>query len=463
MLPSGVPAESAFSDAADLRRREFDEVFHCFVTLLPDDGARRAGPLSDVEVAVKDCIDVAGVRGTWGSALLADRVASEDAAVVAQLRHAGARIVGTANLHEFAFGGTTQNPHFGFCRNAWNPDRVCGGSSGGSAVAVALGLCDLGVGTDTGASIRLPAALNGVFGLRPTHGVVSASGVMPVSPPHDTVGFIARDLRILRRAIAQTYRYDARDRFSVAAAGARRAGMQRVGVVADFVRSAEPGVRHAIEAALSALRARGCELVPVASPEFDGIADTLSSVVIADAAAFHRDRLAHGAEAIGTLVRQRIAAGLTMRATDYAHALRRLEAFSVTMRAVFEEVDLLVCPTVPVTPPAIDDVEDGALATRRLTRCCWIAPAAGLPALTVPCGIGPLGVPVGLQLIGPRHSELSLLAFSARYAIDRVPAVDRSAYVHAMHAGQSFAGEAAVRGNGPPTARAHAARHDGAA
>jgi len=445
-IPSVAPPESAPAGIADMRRREFDAVFRCFVTLLPDDGARRAGPLSDVEVAVKDCIDVAGVRSTWGSALFADRVASEDAVVVAQLRHAGARIVGTANLHEFAFGGTTQNPHFGFCRNAWNPDRVCGGSSGGSAVAVALGLCELGVGTDTGASIRLPAALNGVFGLRPTHGTVSSGGVMPVSPPHDTVGFIARDLRILRRAISQTYRYDPRDPFSVVASRSRRSSPPRVGVVTDFVDDCEPGIRDAVEAALSTLRVRGCELVPLASPEFDGIADSLSSVVIADAAAFHRDRLADHAEGIGTLVRQRIAAGLTMQATDYARALRRLEAFRVTMRAVFEEVDLLVCPTVPVTPPPIDDVSDGVLATRRLTRYCWIAPAAGLPALTVPCGIGPLGVPAGLQLIGPRHSDASLLAFSARYAIDRVPTVDRRAYVRAMRTGQTAAGEPVTRG-----------------
>ena len=405
------------------------------MTLAPSDGAPRAGPLSDVEVAVKDCIDVAGVRGTWGSALFADRVASEDATVVAHLRRAGARFVGTANLHEFAFGGTTQNPHFGFCRNAWNPDRVCGGSSGGSAVAVALGLCDLGVGTDTGASIRLPAALNGVFGLRPTHGTVSSTGVMPVSPPHDTVGFIARDLRILHRAITQTYRYDARDPFSVAAARGRRRTLRRVGVVTDFVAGCDPGIREAVEAALSTLRLRGCELVPIASPQFDEMADILASVVIADAAAFHRDRLAEQAHGIGALVRQRIAAGLTMQATDYARALRRLEAFRVTMRAVFEEVDLLVCPTVPVTPPPIDDVADGVLATRRLTRYCWIAPAAGLPALTVPCGIGPLGVPVGLQLIGPRHTDAALLEFAAAHAIGQVPTIDRSAYVRAMRAG----------------------------
>jgi aspartyl-tRNA(Asn)/glutamyl-tRNA(Gln) amidotransferase subunit A len=442
--PSGVSSASPGAVAADLRRREFDAVFRCFVTLLPHDGVERRGLLSGLEVAVKDCIDVAGVRGTWGSAVFAERVAAADAVVVAQLRRAGARIVGTANLHEFAFGGTTQNPHFGFCRNAWNPERVCGGSSGGSAVSVALGLCDLGVGTDTGASVRLPAALNGVFGLRPTHGTISSTGVMPVSPPHDTVGFIARDLAILRRALATTSRYDPRDPFSFSRGG-RPAGPapRRIGVLTDFVAACEPGVREAVEAALSTLRARGCDLVPIASPAFDAIADTLGSIVIADAAAFHRERLANAAEAIGALVRQRIAAGLAMAATDYARALRRLEAFRTTMRAVFDEVDLLAGPTVPVTPPPLDDVADGVLATRRLTRYCWIAPAAGLPALTVPCGIGPLGVPVGLQLIGPRHADASLLDFAEAHAIGRVAAVDRSAYLRSMRTGRGPAQGAA--------------------
>lgn len=434
------PAAPGRADGADRRRREFDAVFRCFVTLLADDRARPAGPLSGVEVAVKDCIDIAGVRGTWGSALFADRVPAEDAAVVARLRRAGARIVATANLHEFAFGGTSQNPHFGACRNAWNPQRVSGGSSGGSAVAVALGLCDLGVGTDTGASVRMPAALNGVFGLRPTHGAVPATGVMPVSPPHDTVGFIARDLALLRRTVERTYGHDRDDPFSLVRPGVRRAPPRRVGVIARYVAGCEPGIREAVEAALAVLRARGCVLVPIDSPDFDTIPDVLSSVVIADAAAFHRERLAEATDAIGTLVRQRIAAGLSLAATDYARALRRLEAFRVRMRGVFAQVDLLACPTVPVTPPAIDDLADGVSATRRLAHCCWLAPAAGLPALTVPCGIGPLGVPVGLQLIGPRGADAALLDFAATAAVARVPAVDRSAYVRARRGGSGAGG-----------------------
>lgn len=444
IVPAAAPDRA---DRADRRRREFDAVFRCFVTLLADDRARPAGPLSGVEVAVKDCIDVAGVRGTWGSALFADRVPASDAAVVARLRRAGARIVATANLHEFAFGGTTQNPHFGACRNAWNPQRVSGGSSGGSAVAVALGLCDLGVGTDTGASVRMPAALNGVFGLRPTHGAVPATGVMPVSPPHDTVGFIARDLALLRRTIDRTFGHARDDPFSIARVGVRRASPRRVGVIDRYVAACEPAIRAAIEAALAVLRARGCELVPVDSPDFDAIPDVLSSVVIADAAAFHRERLAQPTDAIGTLVRQRIAAGLTMAATDYSRALRRLEAFRVRMREVFAQVDLLACPTVPVTPPPIDDLADGVSATRRLAHCCWVAPAAGLPALTVPCGVGPHGVPVGLQLIGPRGADVALLDFAATVAIARVAAVDRSAYVRERHGAPEAAGPPA--GDGP--------------
>ncbi len=245
------------SESEYRRRLAFNRAFHCFITVLPPAPAPRRGPLSDLTMAVKDCIDVRGIRGTWGSGLMARRFASEDAAVVARLRHAGAQMVGTTNLHEFAFGGTTQNPHFGFCRNAWDPGRVCGGSSGGSAVAVALGLCDLGIGTDTGASVRLPAALNGVFGLRPTHGAVSSCGVMPVSPPHDTVGFMARDVETLRRAIRSTYRFDENDPFSRRTRLHRPVGKARIrlGVLNELVAAADAGIAAVFRRALAGLPA----------------------------------------------------------------------------------------------------------------------------------------------------------------------------------------------------------------
>jgi aspartyl-tRNA(Asn)/glutamyl-tRNA(Gln) amidotransferase subunit A len=411
------------------RRTAFNEAFRCFVTVLPPGPRRPGGPLAGLTTGVKDCIDIGSVRGTWGSALFADRVAPKDAFVVELLRRAGAEFVATTNLHEFAFGGTTQNPHFGFCRNAWNPDRVSGGSSGGSAVAVALGLCDLGVGTDTGASIRLPAALNGVFGLRPTHGAVSSAGVMPVSPPHDTVGFIARDLATLRRAVACTYRYDRDDPFSGRTrAGRRRRAAATVGVLAELTAASDPDVRAAFDLTLARLAGQRVPVRNVSCRDFVDVAAALSAVVIADAASFHRARLTQSPEAIGTLVRERIAAGLAMSATDYAASLRWLERFRSTVHRLFDEFDFLACPTVPVTPPKIDDLQDGAAATRALTGNCWAAPAAGLPALTIPAGVDRNGIPTGFQLIGPQHADIALLEFAAEHLAIEVPVVDRDAF-----------------------------------
>lgn len=419
------------SESEYRRRLAFTRAFHCFITVLPPAPAPRRRSLSDVTVAVKDCIDVQGIRGTWGSAVMAGRFASEDAAVVALLRRAGAQIVGTTNLHEFAFGGTTQNPHFGFCRNAWDPGRVCGGSSGGSAVAVALGLCDLGIGTDTGASVRLPAALNGVFGLRPTHGAVSSCGVMPVSPPHDTVGFMARDLETLRRAIRSTYRFDANDPFSRQPRLHPPVGKARVrlGVLNELMAAADAGIAAAFRRVLAGMPAADVLVREISSPDFLEVATIVSQVVIADAASFHRTRLKEAPDKIGTLVKERISAGLTMSAIDYARNLRWIEGFRVRVQRLFELHDYLVCPTVPVGPPGIEKIEDGVAATRALTQNCWIAPAAGLPALSVPCGTDDNGLPVGFQLIGPRDADLALLDFAGKHFVDAVPVVDRAAFV----------------------------------
>ncbi len=179
------------------------------------DGAHATGPLTGCLIALKDNIDTAGQRTTLGSRFHIDRIANDDAEVVRRLRKSGAVVIGKTNLHELAFGATTQNPHFGSCRNPWDLDRIPGGSSGGSAAAVAAGMCDAALGTDTGGSVRLPAALTGVVGLRPTVGRVSNRGVEPVAPPLDTVGPMARTVADVARVYEAIAGYDPADEFSV--------------------------------------------------------------------------------------------------------------------------------------------------------------------------------------------------------------------------------------------------------
>jgi len=412
-------------DAAYLGQlRKYNDRFACFITLLDSPlGAsrRKLGPestreLAAIRVGIKDCIDVDGVRGTWGSGVHRDRTPQVDANVVARLREAGAVLVATTNLHEFAFGGTTQNVHYGNCRNAWDRRRVPGGSSGGSAVAVALGLCDMALGTDTGASVRLPASVNGVIGFRPTHGAFSSRGVMPVSPPNDTVGVLARDVSVVRRTFRALREFDRCDPHSRPgnAARAEKIGPNglRVGIATSLLEDCDPSIIQAFERGLLSCRAQGLELMDVASRSFVDVASELGAIVIADAASFHRERLENQPDEIGAAVHARIARGLTMAAVEYAGHLRWLERYRLELARTFEEVDFLVAPTVPVSPPLIADADDAVTTTSLLSRNCWLAPAAGLPAITIPCGLDDNAVPIGFQVVGPRWSDMQLIGLA---------------------------------------------------
>ena len=421
--------------------RALNEHYSCFVTLLEPEKTGSGNELqprlgmprtrSGLTVGIKDCIDIGGVRGTWGSGVHRARIASTDAAVIVSLRAMGAKLVATTNLHEFAFGGTTQNPHFGNCRNAWSDDRVPGGSSGGSAVAVALGLCDVALGTDTGASVRMPAALNGVIGFRPTHGAVSSRGVMPVSPPHDTVGVLGRDIETVRRVFVAIQGLDPLDPYSQvrpAAAHTDETGNAaiRLGVAKALVDGCEPAIVRAFEDGLRVCRDLAFARTDIASLSFVDVASHLSAIVIADAASFHRERLASQPENVGAAIHSRIARGLRMTAVEYADHLRWMEGYQHEVAMTFRNVDFIIAPSVPVSPLLIVDCDNAVTATQMLSRNCWFAPGAGLPAITVPCGLDDNGIPVGLQIAGPRWSDLRLLAL-AQAILNGLPSIGRPA------------------------------------
>jgi aspartyl-tRNA(Asn)/glutamyl-tRNA(Gln) amidotransferase subunit A len=367
--------------------------------------ATRRGRLWGVPVAVKDVIDVAGTRTTAASEILRDHVAERDAVVVERLRAAGAIVVGKLNLHEFAYGALTTSPHFGPARNPWAPDRVCGGSSGGSGAAAAADLAAGTLGTDTAGSIRIPAAFCGVTGHRPSIGLVPNGGVVPVSWTFDTVGPIARtaeDCRLLLEAIAPDL-----------GAGPDGGGL-RVGVVTSLLEQADPRVAALVD---EATRELGAE--PVAAPVLGHAGLIQQLIMLPEAAAAHLPWLRTRLADYGADVRARLLAGLLLPATAYPTGLRARRWLEGEVRPLFERYDLLAAPTMPIVAPLIgeDPVElKGDRVPYRLTLIPFNSPwsCLGLPVASVPCGFVD-GLPVGLALVGRHGADATVLAAAREF------------------------------------------------
>jgi aspartyl-tRNA(Asn)/glutamyl-tRNA(Gln) amidotransferase subunit A len=382
------------------------------------------GLLHGVVVALKDNIEVAGVRCTAGSTFFADHVPNRDAPVTVRLRRAGAVLIGKTNLHEFAYGGTSQNEHYGRCRNAWDDTRLPGGSSGGSGVAVAAGMCDVALGTDTGGSIRMPAALNGICGLRPSAGAVPNRGSFPVSPPYDTIGPMARRVIDVARAHAVIAGPDASDPTSAPEAppdvlGRLADGIEGLRILMPtgfFGSEADADVAAAARQAAEILARLGAQVEEGDLPGADAAQAHLMPIIYADAAAYHRERLEREPGRFGRDVRARLQPGLDLRAVDYAASLRWLEGWRRQVAQLFQErCDLVLTPTMPCTAPPIEPDHDVIAVSTRLSRFTWLWPAAGVPALSVPCGFDAHGLPIGMQLAGPRWSEPLLLRAGHAY------------------------------------------------
>jgi aspartyl-tRNA(Asn)/glutamyl-tRNA(Gln) amidotransferase subunit A len=389
---------------------------------------RYRGPLHGIPISLKDLIDTKGIRTTCGSRILSDRVPAEDAAVAARLHAAGAVLIGKTNLHEFAFGITTNNPHFGPCRNPWRLDRIPGGSSGGSGAAVAAGCGPVSIGTDTGGSIRIPAALCGVVGLKPTYGRVSRRGVSPLSWTLDHVGPLTRtveDAALVLQAIAgpdpndpSTLGQDTPD--FVAGLRTSLAGI-RIGVPSDeFHSEMAPDVRAQFRAALEVLDGIGLELEDVEFPRASEARTAAATVLFAEAASVHErwlpDRAAeYGAETLA-LLRQ----GAFLTATQYLRAQRVRALIASEVGTLMERVTALALPTIPIVAPAIGQstvtLGDRPTDARGvITRFVRIINFVGLPAISVPCGFGTDGLPVGLQIVGRPNDEPTVLAIAHAY------------------------------------------------
>lgn len=383
--------------------------------------ARRADPglLAGAPLAVKDLLLTVDAPTTAGSRTFGDGLtATQDAEVVARLRRAGAIMVGKANLHEVALGVTTVNEHFGPTRNPWDPTRVSGGSSGGSAVAVAADLVPIAVGTDTRGSIRIPASCCGITGFKPTYGLVSLRGVLPLAPSLDHVGPMARSVEDAALMLAAMLPRGAR---ATALARAPRGATKGlvVGVSTYHLRDMDDAVARAMDDALRHLRPLVRDLVEVQLPAIEGVQEASGVIAGAEAVAYHDQRLREHPEGFGPMVRGRLAGGWERSAVDYIRAQQVQRHVRAAFAAAFQEVDLLVGATMPVVPALIADqrvVVNGAPANTVEASTRFNAPQnmAGLPALSVPCGFAG-GVPVGLQVMGPVGGDARVLALGGAW------------------------------------------------
>jgi len=380
------------------------------------------GSLHGIPIGLKDLIDTAGVRTTSASALHERRVPEKDAVVVLRLREAGAVIVGKNNLHEFAYGGSSLVSHFGDVHNAWDAAHIAGGSSGGSATAVAAGMCCASIGTDTAGSIREPAALCGCVGLKPTYGRVSSRGVIPLAASLDHVGPLAatvEDAAIVLQAIAG---YDASDITSAEVpvtdyVSGLKEGVKgiRVGVPREhFFEDLDSEVAAAIEHALMGIQTLVGDMKDV---RVEVPADR--TVQAAESYAYHAESVAKNPELYRPETLRRIRTGEKVTAAEYIERRSELEMARRAIRELFANVDLLVTPTMPIPAPAIAELRQNPEALRpaelKLLRNTRPFNVWGLPAVSVPCGFTQAGLPIGLQIAGPPWREDLVLRLAYAY------------------------------------------------
>jgi aspartyl-tRNA(Asn)/glutamyl-tRNA(Gln) amidotransferase subunit A len=425
------------TQAAVARIDRLNSTMRAFITVTAEYATQRAreadaelaagrdrGPLHGIPVAVKDLFAVRGVRTTAGSKIL-DLVPDANSAVVEKLEAAGAVLLGKLNMHELAYGITSANPHFGAVRNPWKMEHSPGGSSGGSAAAVAAKMVYAAMGSDTGGSIRIPAAFCGAVGLKPTYGRVSRHGALPLGYTLDHMGPLTRSVRdaaIVMNAIAG---YDRRDPASsrrpvvdyIPEEGCSIRGV-RIGFPENFFfdrldLDVESGVRGAIARAESL----GAEVKPVVVPDMDALNAVARVILLSEASAVYDpylERRDHFGEDVLTLLDQ----GKLVAATDYINAQRLRRVLKRQFEKLWETVDCLLCPTTPNTAPKIGETtvrlggrdENVRLATTRLVRGIN---ALGFPSLSIPCGLSAHGLPIGLQIVGPAFEEALVLRVGA--------------------------------------------------
>ena len=449
---------SSIADAADkVRTRELSPVelvdahlgrieqtdgrLNSFITLLADDAKAAAlraeqevrdggyrGALHGIPIGLKDLYYTKGIRTTVGTKILRDFVPDYDAAVTERFQSAGAILMGKLQMHEFALGATSENPHDGPAHNPWNVDCVTGGSSGGSGAAVAAGQVMGALGSDTGGSVRIPAGLCGIVGLKPTFGRISRHGVYPLSWSLDTVGPMTRTVRDAALMLNAIAGHDPRDPSSADRpvedfAKCIDLGVKglRVGVPKEFFYDViAADVRAAVDAAAKALEDLGASVEETSIPVLEHSLTISGAILITEAAEVHLDHLRTRPDDIGEDVRSRLEAGVLTPATDYIKAQRARTVFNSQIARAFETFDILLAPCAPIGAPRIgqesvdiDGRPEPALALlSRLTRPFNIC---GVPTVSLPCGFTSEGMPIGLQMAGKPFAESTVLRVAHAY------------------------------------------------
>ncbi len=421
------------TEACLARIQTYNSKLNCFITVMREpalaqarvlDEEQRAGrlrsPLHGIPIALKDNIDTGGVRTTAASAVYDDRVPDADAEVTRRLKTAGAVLIGKTNLHEFAMGGTSATSYFGPVRNPWALDRNSGGSSGGSAAAVAADLCFGALGTDTGGSIRTPASFCGVVGIKPTYGLVSIRGIIPLTVSLDHCGPLVRsveDAAILLNVLAG---YDKLDIASVEhpkedyVAGMKQpvSGL-RLGIPrAPYFDLVDPEIGKAVEDAIAVLTKMTQGAKDVTLPPIRDIG------LNAESYAYHEELYARSAGRYQIPTRNSLKNGGNAKAADYVRSRWRLELLRRTIDDAFTDFDVVVLPTRRRTPRKIDDAikrEQSDKPRNPELENTGQFDVYGIPAITVPCGFTSGGLPVGLMIAGPRFSEARVLALASAY------------------------------------------------
>lgn len=428
-------------DACLARIRAVDDRLRAYITIF--DEARQVakaaeamimaghdlGPLHGIPIALKDNLAVKGTRTTAGSKVLENWIPDHDATVTERLRRAGAIFVGKLNMHEFAWGGTSDNPHYGAVRNPWDTERFPAGSSGGSGVAVAARTCYGAIGTDTGGSIRLPSAINGVVGIRPTYGRVSNHGIIPLAWSMDTAGPMTRTVEDCAIMFGTIAGHDPKDpSTSRAAVSEYTDGLDRgvkglrIGVVPGyFFHHLQPPVRDAVKAALKTLEGLGAELVDVNIENIHGNISAQLTIEAAEPSTYHQRWLREQPENYGADVRSLLEIGEMLLATHYLQAQRYRTLLRQEFLEAFKKVDVFICPTLPFTATKVgamkvvieNGVEEDMLSA--IMQFTGVPSLTGLPSLNVPCGFDHDGLPVGMQIIGRPFDEAFLFRIGAAF------------------------------------------------
>ncbi len=457
-LRTGALSPVELAEAALQRIDALDGQVRAFVTVTREralEDARRAeqelragegrGPLHGVPLVLKDLVATRGIRTTAGSQVLADYIPDEDAAVAERLTAAGVVLLGKTNTHEFAYGTFTRPT-----ANPWDVERIPGGSSGGSAAALAARMCWLAIGTDTGGSIRIPAACCGVTGLKPTYGLVSAYGVIPLSWSLDHPGPLARSVEDCALMLDILAGSDPRDpaslpdqsewstyaetmhetlpggKFSIVKRGSPPLTYTKVGIPDNAYFSAvDPEIRAAVDAAIKVLEELGAKIESVSLPaSIDDLFPAYRGVQMPEATTAHIEAgwWPSRADAYSPTVRSRLEMGDKIRAVEYVQAQHVRRAFAREMRQIMGRLDALALPTLPILPPRIDQLDQPVRvgssefdASSALLRFTFPFNMTGQPALSLPCGFSTSGLPIGLQLAGRHLGEATLLRIGHAY------------------------------------------------